>query len=82
MTEYDLKKQSQFSNDQNDFKSILTMVYGDYDGPGQRKNKANQSQFQSQNYPKRGRAETRGRTMREKKIAYFPFFYLPPPSIC
>ena len=37
----DLKKQSQFQNGQNDVKSIITMVYGDYDGQGQRKNKAN-----------------------------------------
>jgi len=36
-----LKKQSQFQNGQNDVKSIITMVYGDFDGPGRRKNKPN-----------------------------------------
>ena len=40
-----LKKQSQFSNGQNDVKSILIMVYGDFDGPRRRKNKAKQTQF-------------------------------------
>jgi len=40
-----LKKQSQFQNGQNDVKSRLTMVYGDFDGPGRRKNKAKQSQL-------------------------------------
>jgi len=37
----ELKKQSQFVNGQNDVKSILTMSYGDFDGPGRRENKAN-----------------------------------------
>jgi len=37
----DLKKQTQFLNGQNDAKSMLTMVYGDFDGPERRKNKAN-----------------------------------------
>ena len=37
----DLKKQSQFSKGQNNVKSILTMSYGDFDGPGRRENKAN-----------------------------------------
>ena len=41
-----LKKQSQFVPARNDAKSIITMVYGDFDEPGQRKNKAKQSQFQ------------------------------------
>ena len=36
-----LKKQTQFSNRENDVKSMWTMVYGDFDGPRQRKNKAN-----------------------------------------
>jgi hypothetical protein len=36
-----LKKQSQFLKGQNDVKSILTMVYGDFSGPRRRKNKAN-----------------------------------------
>ena len=36
-----LKKQSQFSNGQNDVKSILLMVYEDFEGPRQRKNKPN-----------------------------------------
>jgi len=40
-----LKKQSQFAKGQNDVKSILIMVYEDFDGLGLRKNKANQSQF-------------------------------------
>jgi hypothetical protein len=40
-----LKKQSQLLKDQNGVKSIVTMGYGDFDGPGQRRNKANQSQF-------------------------------------
>jgi len=47
-----LKKQSQFAKGQNDVKSILTKSYGDFDGPGRRKNKPNskpnkakQSQF-------------------------------------
>jgi len=38
---HDLKKQTQFSNDQNDVKTILTMVYEDYNWLDQRKNKAN-----------------------------------------
>ncbi|HUT47669.1 MAG TPA: hypothetical protein VMX36_15410 [Sedimentisphaerales bacterium] len=42
-----LKKQSQFAKRQNDVKSILTMVYGDFSRMGQRKNKANQSQFKA-----------------------------------
>jgi hypothetical protein len=36
-----LKKQSQFQNKKIGVKSILIMVYGDFDGPRQRKNKAN-----------------------------------------
>jgi len=36
-----LKKQSQFGNRKNGVMSTMTMVYGDYDGPGRRKNKAN-----------------------------------------
>jgi hypothetical protein len=36
-----LKKQSQFLKGQNDVKSILTMVYGDFNGLRQRKNKPN-----------------------------------------
>jgi len=39
-----LKKQTQFSNGQNDVKSILIMVYGVLSGPGRPKNKAKQSQ--------------------------------------
>ena len=39
-----LKKQTQFPKGQNDVKSVSIMVYGDFDGPGRRKNKANQSQ--------------------------------------
>jgi hypothetical protein len=39
-----LKKQSQFSKWENDFKSILSILYGDFDGPGPRKNKPNQTQ--------------------------------------
>ena len=45
LTESELKKQSQFFKGQNDVKSILIMVYGDFDGPSQRKNKPNQTQF-------------------------------------
>jgi len=41
LTESDLKKQSQFFDGQNDVKSILTMVYGDFCGPRLRENKAN-----------------------------------------
>ena len=41
LTESYLKKQTQFVEWQNDVKSILTMVYGDFNGPGRRKNKAN-----------------------------------------
>jgi hypothetical protein len=44
-SECDLKKQSQFLKGQNDVKSIVAMVYGDFDGPGRRENKAGQSQF-------------------------------------
>ena len=40
-----LKKQSQNFKGQNDVKSILTMVYGDFDEPDRRKNKAKQTQF-------------------------------------
>ena len=40
-----LKKQTQFLKGQNDVKSVLTMDYGEFDGPGQRENKAKQSQF-------------------------------------
>jgi hypothetical protein len=36
-----LKKQSQFSKGQNDVNAVFIMVYGDLDGPGHRKNKAN-----------------------------------------
>jgi len=36
-----LKKQSQFSKGQNDIKTVLLMVYGDFDGPRRQKNKAN-----------------------------------------
>ena len=36
-----MKKQTQFENGRNDVKSILTMVYGDFDGPRRRKNKPN-----------------------------------------
>ena len=36
-----LKKQSQFLKGQNDVKSILTMVYGDFGVPRRLKNKAN-----------------------------------------
>jgi len=39
-----LKKQSQFFKGQNDVKSMLTIVYGDFNGPRQLKNKAKQSQ--------------------------------------
>jgi hypothetical protein len=39
-----LKKQSQFIGGHNDVKSVLTMVYGDFNGKGQLKNKAKQSQ--------------------------------------
>ena len=38
---YDLKKQSQFSQGQIGAKSVITIVYGDFDGPGRRENKAN-----------------------------------------
>ena len=37
----DLKKQSQFAKGQNDAKIVMTMVYGDLNGPGRRKNKPN-----------------------------------------
>jgi hypothetical protein len=40
---HDLKKQSQFQNRQNGVKSVITMVYGAFDGPGRPKNKANQA---------------------------------------
>jgi len=43
-----LKKQSQFSAGRNELKSILTMVYGDFNEPGRRKNKANSKPIQSQ----------------------------------
>jgi len=36
-----LKKQTQFQNGQNGAKSVITMVYGDLNDLGQRKNKAN-----------------------------------------
>jgi hypothetical protein len=36
----DLKKQSQFAAGRNDVKSILAMVYGDFNGWRQRKTKA------------------------------------------
>ena len=36
-----LKKQTQFPKGQNAVKSILIMVYGDFDGPRLRKNKPN-----------------------------------------
>ena len=41
LTESYLKKQSQFAKEQNDVKSILIMVYGVFNGPRRRKNKAN-----------------------------------------
>ena len=41
MRKSNLKKQTQFSKGQNNVKSILIMVYGDFDGPRQRKNKPN-----------------------------------------
>jgi len=40
-----LKKQTQFLQGQNDVKSVLIMVYGDFNGPRRRKNKAKQSQY-------------------------------------
>jgi len=40
-----LKKQSQFAGGLNYAKSVITMVYEGFDGPGRRKNKANQTQF-------------------------------------
>jgi len=46
--ELNLKKQTQFAKGQNDVKSILTMGYGEFGGPGRRKNKPNQSQFRTQ----------------------------------
>jgi len=51
--ECDLKKQSQFAKGQNDVRAVLITGYGDFDGPGWRKNKAKQSQFQSLNYSQR-----------------------------
>jgi hypothetical protein len=36
-----LKKQSQFVEGQNDVKLVLTMVYGDFNDFGRRKNKPN-----------------------------------------
>jgi len=43
-----LKKQSQFPKGQNNVKSILSMLYGDYNGPRRRKNKPNSKPKQSQ----------------------------------
>jgi hypothetical protein len=45
LTESYLKKQTQFIKGKDVVKLILTMVYGDFGGPRQRENKANQSQF-------------------------------------
>jgi len=41
LKECDLKKQSQFLKGQNDAMPVMTMVYGDFDGPRRQKNKAN-----------------------------------------
>ena len=41
IAKWNLKKQSQFIKVENIVKSISTMVYGDFGGPRQRKNKAN-----------------------------------------
>jgi hypothetical protein len=41
MKKHNLKKQSQFVGGQNDVKSVLTIVYGYFNGRRQRKNKAN-----------------------------------------
>jgi len=49
-----LKKQSQFENGRNDVKSILTMVYGVFDGPRQRKNKANSKPNKANRQPLAG----------------------------
>ena len=43
----DLKKQSQFANDQMNVRSFLTTYYGDFAALKLRKNKAKQSQFQN-----------------------------------
>jgi len=39
--ELNLKKQSQFLKGQNEAKIVMTRIYGDFDGPVRRKNKAN-----------------------------------------
>ena len=43
--ELNLKKQTQFAKGHNDVKSMLIMVYGDFNVPERRKNKAKQSQY-------------------------------------
>ena len=45
-SEHDLKKQSQFSEGQNDVKTETIRTYGDFNGRRRWKNKANQSQLQ------------------------------------
>jgi hypothetical protein len=52
-----LKKQSQFAEWQNDVKSIITMVYGDFDERRQRKNKANSKPNKANRRPMAGNSK-------------------------
>jgi len=45
LNERALRLLDQFSKGQNDVKSILTTVYGDFSGPRRRENKANMPAF-------------------------------------
>jgi hypothetical protein len=45
LPEPNLKKQSQFPRGESGAILAMTMVYGDFGGPGHRENKANQSQL-------------------------------------
>jgi hypothetical protein len=54
LTEYDLKKQSQFAPARIGALSAIVMVYGDFSGPEQRENKANSKPNKANHRPLAG----------------------------